>query len=89
VALDAFFDAWSDRFTWVRPRAGSVGFPRLTVPGVSIDDWAAGLVEAEGVLLLPGSQFGYGGNHFRLGFGRSRPADSPRTTRTTRERTLR
>jgi aspartate/methionine/tyrosine aminotransferase len=71
VALDAFFDSWSDRFTWVRPRAGSVGFPRLTVPGVSIDDWAAGLVEAEGVLLLPGSQFDYGGNHFRLGFGRA------------------
>jgi aspartate/methionine/tyrosine aminotransferase len=38
---------------------------------VSIDDWAAGLVEAEGVLLLPGSQFGFGGNHFRLGFGRT------------------
>ena len=71
VALDTFFDAWSDRFTWVRPRAGSVGFPRLTVPGVSIDAWAAGLVEAEGVLLLPGSQFDHGGNHFRLGFGRA------------------
>ena len=71
AALDTFFDAWSDRFTWVRPRAGSVGFPRLTVPGVSIDAWAAGLVEAEGVLLLPGSQFDYGGNHFRLGFGRA------------------
>jgi aspartate/methionine/tyrosine aminotransferase len=69
--LDAFFDEWADRFTWVRPRAGSVGFPRLTVPGVGIDDWAAGLVEAEGVLLLPGSQFGFGGNHFRLGFGRT------------------
>jgi aspartate/methionine/tyrosine aminotransferase len=41
------------------------------VPGVSIDAWAAELVEAEGVLLLPGSQFGYGGNHFRLGFGRT------------------
>ena len=51
--------------------AGSIGFPRLTVPGVAIDDWAAGLVEAEGVLLLPGSQFGFGGNHFRLGFGRT------------------
>jgi aspartate/methionine/tyrosine aminotransferase len=71
VALDTFFDAWSDRFTWVRPRAGPVGLPRLAVPGVSIDDWAAGLVEAEGVLLLPGSQFDYGGNHFRLGFGRA------------------
>jgi aspartate/methionine/tyrosine aminotransferase len=69
--LDAFFDDWADRFAWVRPRAGSVGFPRLTVPGVSIDEWAARLIEAEGVLLLPGSQFGYGGNHFRIGFGRS------------------
>ena len=69
--LDTFFDAWADRFSWIRPRGGSIGFPRLTVPGVSIDDWSAGLVEAEGVLLLPGSQFDYGGNHFRLGFGRT------------------
>ena len=69
--LDGFFEDWADRFEWVRPRAGSVGFPRLTVPGLRIDDWAAGLVEAEGVLLLPGSQFGHPGNHFRVGFGRT------------------
>jgi len=71
VLLDAFFDDWSDRFAWVRPTAGSIGFPRLTMPGVGIDDFAADLVQAEGVLLLPGSQFGYAGNHFRLGFGRT------------------
>ncbi len=69
--LDAFFEDWADRFTWVRPRAGSIGYPRLTVPGVRIDEWAAELVEAEGVLLLPGSQFGDPGNHFRIGFGRT------------------
>ena len=69
--VDAFFDDWADRFTWVRPRAGSIGFARLTVPGVRIDDWAAQLVEAEGVLLVPGSHFGHPGNHFRLGFGRT------------------
>jgi aspartate/methionine/tyrosine aminotransferase len=69
--LDGFFGDWADRFSWVRPKAGSIGFPRLTVPGVRIDDWAAELVEAEGVLLLPGSQFGHPGNHFRLGFGRA------------------
>ena len=69
--LDTFFEAWPDRFGWVRPRGGSIGFPRLTFPGIGIDDWAAGLVEAEGVLLLPGSQFGFGGDHFRLGFGRT------------------
>ena len=69
--LDGFFDDWVDRFSWVRPRAGSIGYPRLTVPGVRIDDWAAELVETEGVLLLPGSQFGHPGNHFRIGFGRT------------------
>jgi aspartate/methionine/tyrosine aminotransferase len=69
--VDGFFDEWADRFSWVRPRGGSIGFPRLSVPGVSIDDWSAELVEAEGVLLLPGSQFGFGGNHFRMGFGRT------------------
>lgn len=69
--LDEFFEDWADRFEWVRPRAGSIGFPRLTAPGVRIDDWAAELVEAEGVLLVPGSQFGHPGNHFRIGFGRT------------------
>ncbi len=69
--LDGFFEAWSDRFSWVRPRAGSVAFPRLVVPGVRIDDWTAGLVESEGVLLIPGSTFEHPGNHFRIGFGRT------------------
>lgn len=69
--LDRFFAGHAESFSWVRPRAGSVGFPRLTVPGLSIDDFAAELVEAEGVLLLPGSRFGYPGDHFRVGFGRT------------------
>ena len=69
--VDAFLDDWADRFAWIRPRAGSIGYPRLTVPGVRIDDWAAQLVETEGVLLLPASQFGQPGNHFRIGFGRT------------------
>ena len=87
--LDAFFEAWADRFSWVRPRAGSVGFPRLTVPGIGIDEWATGLVEAEGVLLLPGSQFGYGGNHFRLGFGRTDLPEALERLEAHAERTLR
>jgi aspartate/methionine/tyrosine aminotransferase len=69
--LDGFFEDWVDRFEWVRPRGGSIGFPRLTVPGVRIDDWATQLVEETGVLLLPGSAFDHRGNHFRLGFGRT------------------
>ena len=36
-----------------------------------IDRFAQDLLEAEGVLLAPGSIFGHPGNHFRLGFGRT------------------
>jgi aspartate/methionine/tyrosine aminotransferase len=67
--LDAFFADHGDRFSWVRPRGGSIGFPRLLDPE-PIDAFAARLVETEGVLLLPGSQFGHPENHFRIGFGR-------------------
>jgi aspartate/methionine/tyrosine aminotransferase len=87
--LDAFLDDWADRFMWVRPRAGSIGFARLTVPGVRIDDWAAELVRAEGVLLIPGSQFEYPGNHFRLGFGRTDLPEALGRLEAFAERTLR
>lgn len=69
--LDAFFERQREHIEWVRPRAGSVGFPRLLRPEEgAADRLAAELVQEEGVLLLPGSQFGYPGNHMRLGFGR-------------------
>ena len=68
--LDAFFARWEGVFDWVRPRAGSTAFPRL-LADEPIEAFARDLVEREGVLLLPGECFGYPGNHFRLGLGRS------------------
>jgi aspartate/methionine/tyrosine aminotransferase len=68
AVLDSFFGRNAERFEWVRPCAGSVGFPRF-LDG-DVDDFAARLVETEGVLILPASQFCYPGNYFRLGFGR-------------------
>ena len=67
--LDGFFARQAGRIRWVRPRAGSVGFPEL-LGSVSVDQFTADLLAAEGVLLAPGSLFGHPGNHFRLGFGR-------------------
>jgi aspartate/methionine/tyrosine aminotransferase len=72
--LDSFFERNEDRFEWVRPRAGSVAFPRM-IDG-DVNQFAAELVETEGVLILPGAQFGYPGNHFRLGFGRKDMPDA-------------
>lgn len=68
--LDAFFERQAGRFSWVRPRAGSIAFPRLLAKGTTIDRFAADLVESEGVLIAPGSIFGMADGHFRIGFGR-------------------
>ncbi len=67
--LDRFFADHGDRFTWVRPRGGSIAFPRL-LDDESAESFAARLVEREGVLLLPGTTIGHDGNHVRIGFGR-------------------
>ena len=68
--LDGFFERNADRLAWVRPQGGPVGFPELR-SGVPVDRFAQDLLDAEGVLIAPGSIFGFPGNHFRLGFGRS------------------
>jgi aspartate/methionine/tyrosine aminotransferase len=66
--LDRFFEEHGDRFQWERPKAGSIGFPRL-LEG-DIEEFVAKLVGDAGVLLLPGTVFQDQENHLRLGFGR-------------------
>jgi aspartate/methionine/tyrosine aminotransferase len=68
--VDAFLAERPGFASWVRPAGGSVGFPRLAAH-LDADRLAADLVEAEGVLLLPGSVFGHPGNHVRVGLGRT------------------
>ena len=68
--LDAFFERWARTFEWVRPRGGSIGFPRL-VRDLPIDRFAEDLVRETGTLILPGTVFADAGNHFRIGFGRT------------------
>lgn len=67
--LDRFFGDWPGTVEWIRPRAGTVAFPRL-VDGSSVDGFARELVETTGVLVMPGSVFDHAGPHFRIGFGR-------------------
>jgi aspartate/methionine/tyrosine aminotransferase len=68
--FDAFLAERPGFASWVRPAGGSVGFPRLAA-GLDADRFVADLVEAEGVLLMPGSAFGHPGNHVRVGLGRT------------------
>jgi aspartate/methionine/tyrosine aminotransferase len=68
--LDELFAVHAGRIEWVRPTAGSIGFPRY-LGDEGIDAFNERLVREQGVLLLPGRVYDYGGGHFRLGFGRT------------------
>ncbi len=67
--LDAFFARRRSLATWVRPRAGTIGFPRLNLASSSFA-FCERLVSDAGVLLLPSSVYEYDDRHVRIGFGR-------------------
>jgi len=66
--MDELFERHADLFKWVRPAAGSMGFPKL-IKG-DIESFCDDLVKKAGVLLLPGTMYDDKGNHFRTGLGR-------------------
>lgn len=67
--LEPFFARHAGRFSWVRPRAGTIAFPRMLAGDASA--FCAALREGPGILLLPGEVYEDSGNHFRIGFGRA------------------
>src|SRR5512138_1018086 len=68
AVMDDFFARHAELFTWVRPRAGSMAFPRYL--GGDVEEFCDKLVKEVSVLLLPGSVYDDAHNHFRLGLGR-------------------
>jgi len=67
--LDDFFGKYHDFFDFVRPKGGSVCFPKL-LKNVSAVDFCQKSVIETGILLLPSGLFDYNDNHIRIGFGR-------------------
>jgi aspartate/methionine/tyrosine aminotransferase len=66
--IEDLFARHADVFSWVRPQAGSMAFPRYL--GGDVERFCDQLVKEAGVLLLPGSVYDDSRNHFRLGLGR-------------------
>ena len=67
--LRDFMRRYAEYFSWQEPQAGPIAFPRVTF-AESSDAFCAGLLEKQGVLLLPGSLFAAAPAQFRIGFGR-------------------
>lgn len=68
--LESFFARRPGFASWIAPEGGSIAFPRLA-GGADAEALADRLVAESGVLLLPGSLYGYDRSHFRIGFGRA------------------
>lgn len=64
-----FFERWSGLFSWIPPQAGSVAFPEWKGPGGTYE-FCEAVVDQSGVMIVPGSLFDRGGQHFRIGLGR-------------------
>ncbi|MBP9759374.1 aminotransferase class I/II-fold pyridoxal phosphate-dependent enzyme [Candidatus Dojkabacteria bacterium] len=69
IALDQFFQNFRSTFQWVRPKAGTIAFPKL-VNGMKAVDFSQELLKSEGVMLLPSEVYDYEGENIRFGFGR-------------------
>ncbi|HEY3341641.1 MAG TPA: aminotransferase class I/II-fold pyridoxal phosphate-dependent enzyme [Anaerolineae bacterium] len=69
TAADQFFAEFAAGFTWRKPRAGSVAFAQW-LGGQPVEQWCQAILDAQGVMIVPGSLFDAEGNYFRLGLGR-------------------
>lgn len=67
--LESFFEKHSNRFDWIKPKAGPLIFPKLTFTQ-DAEIFCLDLRKKKGVLVMPGNQFNYSNNHVRIGFGR-------------------
>jgi aspartate/methionine/tyrosine aminotransferase len=69
AAAETFFAVYADWFEWLPPQAGSIAFLRWQGRG-PVEQFCDELVQAEGVLLVPGSLFDFPGGYVRVGLGR-------------------
>lgn len=67
--LDDFFAKYQKLFSWIRPKAGTICFPRLNREEDSYQ-FCEDVVQKTGVMILPSTVYDYDNKHFRLGFGR-------------------
>jgi aspartate/methionine/tyrosine aminotransferase len=66
---ELFFSEHRDHFSWFSPRAGSVAFPQW-LGSEPVEQFCQGVLDQQGVMIVPGSLFEFPGKHFRIGLGR-------------------
>jgi len=70
AAMEQFCTRYNNLFTWLPPQAGSVAFPQLR-GARPVGEFCRDVLAKRDVMILPGDVFDHGGNHFRVGLGRT------------------
>ncbi len=73
--LDGFFTKYQNLFEWVKPKAGTICFPKLKIQ-IGAYDFCQKVVDEAGIMLLPSTVYDYDDKHFRIGFGRENMAEA-------------
>lgn len=69
ILLDDFFEKYHNLFSWIRPKAGTICFPKLLINKNSFD-FCGNVIKEAGIMVLPSTVYEYDDKHFRIGFGR-------------------
>lgn len=67
--LDDFMQRNSHIFSYTRPLAGTICFPRLKVK-LKSDEFCQRVVKDTAIMILPSTVYNYKNSHIRIGFGR-------------------
>lgn len=73
--LDTFFAKYQNLFEWVKPKAGTICFPKLKMQ-MGAYDFCQKVVNEAGIMLLPSTVYDYDDGHIRIGFGRENMAEA-------------
>lgn len=67
--LESFFKNYENLFSWTKPKAGTVGFPRINFDAGS-KRFCQTLLKDTGIMAVPSSLYDFDDKHLRVGFGR-------------------
>ncbi len=67
--LEDFIKRNAKIFSWVKPKAGTICFPKINLD-ISSYDFCEKVVKNIGIMLLPSTVYDFGDKHVRVGFGR-------------------
>lgn len=73
--VEDFMKRNSKIFSWVKPKAGTICFPKLNID-MSSYDFCEKVIKDTGIMILPSTVYDFDDKHIRIGYGRKNMPDA-------------